>query len=144
MKRKSLKKIVAMLLTLLLLSMAIVSPSATFAAERALQWEYISVVSFNIFFQITEGSVCATVDLYDDCLYAQGRITVYEEDGEGGWTRIAMMIDDTLDDCFGMVCFFEATAYVDYYATFELTAHGQYTTETEFFEDYDTCPPASG
>lgn len=144
MKRKSLKKIVAMLLTLLLLSMAIVSPSATFAAERALQWEYISVVSFNIFFQITEGSVCATVDLYDDCLYAQGRITVYEEDGEGGWTRIATMIDDTLDPYFGMVCFFEATAYVEYYATFELTAHGQYSYETEFFEDYSTCPPASG
>lgn len=143
MKRK-LKKIVAMLLTLLLLSMAIVSPSATFAAEQSLQWEYICFVSFNIFFQITEGSVCATVDFYDECLYAQGRITVYEEDGEGGWTRIATMVEDTLDVCLAMVCFFEATAYVDYYATFELTAHGQYTTETEFFEDYDTCPPASG
>ena len=143
MKRK-LKKIVAMLLTLLLLSMAIVSPSATFAAEQSLQWEYICFVSFNIFFQITEGSVCATVDFYDECLYAQGRITVYEEDGEGGWTRIATMVDDTLDVCLAMVCFFESTAYVEYYATFELTAHGQYSYETEFFEDYSTCPPASG
>lgn len=144
MKKKLLKNIIAILLTVILLSMSVASPFTAFASEKALQWEYIFFVSFNIFFQGTEGSVCATVDFYDHCLYGEGRITVYEDDGEGGWTRIATMIDSTLDPYFGMVCFFEATPYVEYYATFELTAHGQYTSETQLFEDYDTCPTTSG
>lgn len=142
--KKKLKNIIAILLTVILLSMSVASPFTAFASERALQWQYICYVSFNLFFQGTEGSACASVDVYDNCIYTQGRITVYESDGDGGWTRIATMVDDTLDLCFGMVCFFEATPYVEYYATFELTAHGQYSTESETFTDQETCPTTSG
>ena len=144
MKNNIVKKLIAVLLTVLLLSTAAASPFTAFAAEDSLQWQYISVVSFNIFFQYTQGSVIATVDLYENCIYTQGRITVYESDGDGGWTRIATVIDDTLDICFAMICEFEARYYVEYKAVFELTANGQYTTESETFTDYHPCTPPSG
>lgn len=142
--KKTVKKIIAMLLIVVVLSVAMASPLTAFASERAVQWEYICLVTFDIFFQGTEGSACASVDIYDHCLYAQGRITVYESDGDGGWTRIATIIDDTLQYCLVMVAFFDATPGVEYYATFELTAHGQYTYETETFTDQEFCPYPSG
>ncbi|MBR3838913.1 MAG: hypothetical protein IKJ75_04240 [Clostridia bacterium] len=144
MKNNIVKKLIAVLLTVLLLSTAAASPFTAFAAEDSLQWQYISVVSFNLFFQYTQGSAIATVDLYDECIFTEGRMTVYESDGEGGWTRIATMIDDTLDVYFVMICDFEARYNVEYKAVFELTAHGQYTTESETFTDYHTCPSPSG
>lgn len=142
--KKSFKKIVALLLTVVLLSVTAASPFTAFASGVTPRWQYICLVTFNIYFQGTEGSVCASVDVYDNSIYTQGRITVYESDGDGGWTRIATMVDDTLELCFGMVCFFEATPYVEYYAVFELTVHGQYSTETETFTDQETCPTTSG
>ena len=144
MKKNRVRKIIAMLLTILILSVSVASPFTAFAAEASLQWQYICTVSYNIFFQYTQGSVIATVDLYDECIYTEGRITVYESDGNGGWTRIAMAIDHTLDVGFAMICEFEAQYNVEYKAVFELTAHGQYTSESETFTDYRTCISPSG
>lgn len=144
MKKNPVRKIIAMLLTILILSVSAASPFTAFAAEDSLQWQYISFVSYNIFFQYTQGSVIATVDLYDECIYTEGRITVYEPDGNGGWTRIAMIIDHTLEDTFAIVCEFEAEYNVEYKAVFELTARGQYTSESETFTDYRTCISPSG
>ena len=144
MKKNPVRKIVAMILTILILSVSAASPFTAFAVEDSLQWQYICIVSYNIFFQYTQGSVIASVDLYDECIYTEGRITVYESDGNGGWTRIAMMLDHTLDVTFVMICEFEAQYNVEYKAVFELTARGQYTSESETFTDYRTCISPSG
>lgn len=136
------KKIITVLLILMITISALASPFNAFAAERALQWSYINMITFNIAFDGIDGCVYALSDLYSDCIYAEGRLTLYEYDEEyDEWVRIGMWLNSTVTSSLDVYGEFEAVPGEYYMATFWIKAYGsQYSYDEENLEDYSQCP----
>ncbi|MBE7066895.1 MAG: hypothetical protein E7385_05020 [Ruminococcaceae bacterium] len=136
------KKIITVLLILMITISALASPFNAFAAEQSLQWSYIHMITFNIGFDGLDGGVYASCEFYPDCIYAEGRLTLYEYDEEyDEWVRIGMWLDSSVINSLDIYGEFEATYGAYYMATFWIKAYGsQYSYDEENLEDYSQCP----
>lgn len=136
------KKFITVLLILMITISALASPFNAFAAERVLQWSYINMITFNIVFDGTNGGVYAGCEFYSDCIYAEGRLTLYEYDEEyDEWVRIGMWLDSSVVNYLDITGDFEAVPGNYYMATFWIKAYGsQYSYDEENLEDYSQCP----
>ena len=98
------------------------------------------MISFNITFDGTEGTVYALCDLYSDCLVAEGRLTLYKY-VDGDWMRVGMWIDRCLGDSLDLYGEFTAIPGTQYWATFWIKAYGsEYSYDEQTLDKYRTCP----